>query len=59
MIRIDDYECKDCGHTQEVFTNTSSEDKPVCEKCKSINLQKVLAVGTGSKTHSSWGKWKV
>ncbi len=39
---IYDYRCSDCTHTFELFVQTSTV--PMCPKCESLKLQKLLSV---------------
>lgn len=60
MLKIDDYECKDCLHITEILVDSQKplELQLKCNKCNSSNLVKVLSTGTGNKTHQSWSKWR-
>ena len=51
-----EYKCKDCGEISEILV-FSSDEKPVCKKCGSKNLEKLMssfAVSTGSPSGSSF-----
>ena len=37
-----EYECNECGHRFE-FLLMRRDEKPVCEKCKSENLRRLLS----------------
>lgn len=59
--KAQDFKCNDCGVVFEELLNTSDEEPAptCCPECNSTNTEKTLGVGTGSKTHGSWSRWRV
>jgi putative FmdB family regulatory protein len=58
-FKVDDFKCKKCEHVQEILYKTKEEIKTICEECGHDEMEKILSVGTGDKTHVSWSKWRV
>lgn len=51
-----EYRCKKCGHVTEVLERAGSRSRPTCEKCGSVQMEKLLAafsVGKGRPSSSS------
>lgn len=58
MYKLNDFLCKKCNHVTELLLDDKKPEVPSCEKCNSLEVEKVLTMGTGDKTHVSWSKWR-
>jgi len=50
---IFEYKCNKCGHKQEFLEKSGGQNKHVCKKCESSDMQKVFSgfsVGQGGAT---------
>ena len=53
---IFEYKCNKCGHKTEFLEKSDSKNKHICEKCGSLNTQKLFsgfAVGQSSEGRNS------
>jgi len=53
---IFEYQCNKCGHKMEFLEKSGKKNKHVCEKCGSLDTQKLFsgfAVGHSGKTSDS------
>jgi putative FmdB family regulatory protein len=41
------YECKKCGHVQDVFHAMSAKPRVTCEACKGRSMTRMLGTGAG------------
>jgi len=46
-MAVYDYECEDCGHTQEEVHGMNDIPEIRCEKCKCCNMHKIITGGSG------------
>ncbi|NOZ20145.1 MAG: zinc ribbon domain-containing protein [Planctomycetes bacterium] len=56
-----EYRCKQCGEVSEILVKTNSREKPVCQKCGSAEVEKLLSspavhVKGGSTTAPACGR---
>jgi len=42
-VPIFEYKCESCGHIMEVLQKTNREKSPLCDKCSSHKLKRLLS----------------
>lgn len=62
-FQINDYECKECKHIQEILVDKNKDDleNPAqeCANCGDSDWTRKLSAGTAPAGHVSWSKWRV
>lgn len=62
-FQLNDYECQECKHIQEILVDKNKDDldnpEQECNECGTSDWKRKLTAGTANHAHVSWAKWRV